>query len=161
MLDEKVIAIINEAVPKMSEKERLAFGIAFGAHTGKDQKDYAGLEYIGHPLTVYLHCDTEEERIAALLHDVVEDTSVTLDDLRLFFDDEIVDAIGLLSHPKVYDKKKYMEGIKANPIARKVKIEDLRTNMDRTRLESLLEWHDLRVKNQYSHNLAYLLGEEE
>ena len=65
MLDEKVIKIINENFPKMTDKGRLAFAIAFGAHTGKGQKDYAGLEYIGHPLTVYSNCDTEEERIAA------------------------------------------------------------------------------------------------
>lgn len=159
MLDEKVIKIINENFPKMTDKGRLAFAIAFGAHTGKGQKDYAGLEYIGHPLTVYSNCDTEEERIAALLHDVVEDTDITLDDLSLFFEKEIVEAVGLLSHPKVYDKKAYMDGIKKNKIARKVKIEDLRTNMDRSRLESLLEWHDKRVENQYSHNLAFLLND--
>lgn len=157
MMDEKVIKIINEAYPKMTDKEKLAFGIAFGAHTGNGQKDYAGLEYIGHPLTVYLNCDTEEERIVALLHDVVEDTDITCDELAMFFSSEVVEAIRVISHPKVYDKEKYMNDIKANKIARKVKIEDLRTNMDRSRLESLLEWHDNRVKNQYSKNLEFLL----
>lgn len=158
-MDKKVIDIIKKAFPQMSDKERLAFGIAFGAHTGNGQKDYAGLEYINHPLTVYLNCDTEEERIVALLHDVVEDTDITLDDLSLFFDKEIVEAVGLVTHEKVYDKELYMKNIKSNPIARKVKIEDLHTNMDRTRLESLLEWHDARVKNQYSKNLEYLTSD--
>ena len=159
-MDDKIIKIIKEAYPKMTDKEKLAFGIAFGAHTGQGQMDYAGLEYIGHPLTVYLGCDTEEERIVALLHDVVEDTKVTLDDLSLFFDDNIVEAVRVISHPKQYDKKQYMIDVKNNPIARKVKIEDLKTNMDRSRLESLLEWYDKRVENQYKHNLAYLLDEE-
>lgn len=158
-MDEKVIKIIKEAVPKMTEKEKLAFAIAFGAHTGNGQLDYAGLEYIGHPLTVYLHCDPEEERIVALLHDVVEDTKITCDDLAMFFEPNIIEAVKVISHPKVYDKEAYMKAIKANPIARKVKIEDLRTNMDRSRLESLLEWHDARVKNQYSKNLNYLLND--
>ena len=53
-----------------------------------------------------------------------------------------------------------MLDVKNNPLARKVKIEDLKTNMDRSRIESLLEWYDKRVENQYKHNLAYLLDEE-
>lgn len=156
MLDEKVIKIINETYPNMSSLERLAFGIAFGAHTGTGQKDYAGLEYINHPLALYSMCDNEEERIVALLHDVVEDTDITISDLSLFFSKEIVEAIRVISHEKVYDKKAYMEGIKANPLARKVKILDLKHNMDRSRLESLLEWHDKRVERQYKGNLEYL-----
>ena len=159
-MDEKVIKIIKEVYPKMTDKEKLAFGIAFGAHTGQGQMDYAGLEYIGHPLTVYLGCDTEDERIVALLHDVVEDTKVTLEDLSMFFDENIIEALRVISHPKKYDKKQYMLDVKNNPLARKVKIEDLKTNMDRSRLESLLEWYDKRVENQYKHNLAYLLDEE-
>ncbi len=159
-MDEKVIKIIKDVYPKMTDKEKLAFGIAFGAHTGQGQMDYAGLEYIGHPLTVYLGCDTEDERIVALLHDVVEDTKVTLEDLSMCFDENIVEALRVISHPKKYDKKQYMLDVKNNPLARKVKIEDLKTNMDRSRLESLLEWYDKRVENQYKHNLAYLLDEE-
>ena len=99
-MDEKVIKLIKDVFPKMTEKERLAFGIAFGAHTGQGQMDYAGLEYIGHPLTVYLGCDTEDERIVALLHDVVEDTKVTLEDLSMFFDNNIIEALKVISHPK-------------------------------------------------------------
>ena len=159
-MDEKVIKIIKDVYHKMTDKEKLAFGIAFGAHTGQGQMDYAGLEYIGHPLTVYLGCDTEDERIVALLHDVVEDTKVTLEDLSMFFYENIVEALRVISHPKKYDKKQNMLDVKNNPLARKVKIEDVKTNMDRSRLESLLEWYDKRVENQYKHNLAYLLDEE-
>lgn len=155
-MDSKIVKLIKDLYPKMTEKEKLAFSIAFGAHTGKGQKDYAGLEYIGHPLTVYAHCDTEEERIAALLHDVVEDTDITLDELSLFFEPNIIEAVKLLSHDKQYDKDAYIKAIKTNPIARKVKLEDLRTNMDRSRLESLLEWHDHRVETQYKKNFEYL-----
>lgn len=156
MFDEKVLKIINETYPKMSSLERLAFGIAFGAHTGIGQKDYAGLEYINHPLALYNMCETEDERIVALLHDVVEDTDITISDLEIFFSPVIIEAIKAITHEKVYDKKAYMEGIKANVLARRVKIMDLKHNMDRTRLESLLEWHDKRVENQYKWNLEYL-----
>ena len=157
-MDKKVISLINELTPKMTEKEKLAFYLAFGAHTSTDQRDQAGLEYIGHPLTVYLHCDTEDERIVALLHDVVEDTKITLKDLSLLFKPEIVEAIGLLSHPKTgYDRQEYLDKIKANPLARKVKIEDFRTNIDKSRLMTLIEWHDEMVERLYKPNLEYLL----
>lgn len=156
-MDKKVIDLINELYPKMTDKERIAFSIAFGAHTGQDQRDASKLEYIAHPLTVYMNCDTEDQRVVALLHDVVEDTEITLKDLSLFFEPHIVEAIGLLSHPKDgYNDKEYIANIKKNPIARKVKIEDLKTNMDESRLWSLIEWHRDRVKNKYSRSLEEL-----
>ncbi len=158
-MDNKIMKLIKDTYPRMTDKEKLAFGIAFGAHTGQGQMDYAGLEYIGHPLTVYLGCDTEDERIVALLHDVTEDTKITLEELSLFFDENIIEALRVISHPKKYDKKQYMLDVKNNPLARKVKIEDLKTNMDRSRLESLLEWYDNRVETQYKHNLEFLLDD--
>ena len=85
----------------------MAFGIAFGAHTDQGQMDYAGLEYIRHPVTVYLGFDTVDERIVALLHDVVEDTKISLDDLTIFFDENIIEALRVISHPKKYDKTNY------------------------------------------------------
>ena len=160
-MDEKVITLINTLVPTMSEKEKLAFYLAFGAHTGRDQKDHAGLEYIGHPLTVFAHCDSEDTRVVALLHDVVEDTEITLEDLSLLFEPKIVEAVKLLSHEKgPYDRETYIRNIKANPIARKVKIEDLRTNMDRNRLLSLLEWHDNKVNKHYKNEFEELLKDD-
>lgn len=157
-MDKKIIDLINEQLPKMTEKEKLAFYLAFGAHTSTDQRDQAGLEYIGHPLTVFCNCDTEDERVVALLHDVLEDTKITEKDLRLLFLDHIVDAIKLLSHPKTgYNREEYFKNIKANPLARKIKIEDLKANIDDSRLRSLIEWHEQKVKNQYIPNLEYLL----
>ena len=160
-MDKKVIDLIKDTYPKMTEKEKIAFAIAFGAHTGNGQMDYSGLEYINHPLSVYLGCATEDEKIVALLHDTVEDTKITLEDLSLFFDENIIEALRVISHPKKYDKKQYMIDVKNNPLARNVKIQDLKHNMDRSRLESLLEWHDNKVEKQYKHNLAYLLDKEE
>lgn len=155
-MDKSVIKVINELLPTMSEKEKCAFYLAFGAHTAGDQRDQVGLEYILHPLTVFMHCDTEETRIVALLHDVAEDTKITLEDISLFFNEQIVEAIRLLSHPKVYDKEEYFRKIKENPIARKVKIEDLKTNTDISRLDSLKEWLEHKIESSYIPALNYL-----
>ena len=158
IMDKQVISIIKEQLPKMTEKEKLAFFLAFGAHTSTDQRDQAGLEYIGHPLTVYSHCDTEDERIVALLHDVLEDTKITRKDLELLFPTHIVEAVALLSHPKTgYDRDAYIRNIKANPLARKVKIEDFRANIDESRIQSLVEWHRHEVETKYKPNLDFLL----
>ncbi len=160
-MKQSVVDLINKLLPKMTEKEKLAFYLAFGAHTSTDQRDHSGLEYIAHPLTVYSNCDSEDTRIVALLHDVIEDTEITEKDLALLFDKNIVEAVVLLSHPKgEYDKKSYFENIKANPIARKVKIEDLRNNIDETRLYTLLDWHKKRVESTYIPNLNYLLDDD-
>lgn len=159
-MDKKVINIIKEQMPNMTEKERLAFFLAFGAHTSTDQRDQAGLEYIGHPLTVYSHCDTEDERIVALLHDVLEDTKITAKDLALLFPSHIVEAVQLLSHPKTnYNRDEYLTKIKANPLAKKVKIEDFKANIDPSRIQSLVDWHKNEVETKYKPNLNYLLDD--
>ena len=75
----------------MTNKIELAYAIASVAHKG--QADKVGVDYINHPLTVSKNCNNEQEKIVALLHDVLEDTKVTKDDLLLFFDKEIVEAV--------------------------------------------------------------------
>ena len=67
----------------MMNKLELAYAIALVAHKG--QVDKAGVDYINHPLTVSRNCKNEKEKIVALLHDVLEDTKVTKEDLLLFF----------------------------------------------------------------------------
>src|SRR5690606_4009556 len=95
------------------------------AHAG--QKDKSGQAYILHPLTVMSKMDTDTERIVAILHDVIEDTSYTLDDLQKLFhlSEEKLIAVDLLTKKEGYDYDKYIQNIKDNPIARKVKIADL------------------------------------
>lgn len=154
-MDNKVIDLINLAYPNMTIKEKEAFFIAFGAHEGQKQKDYAGLEYIAHPLIIYLGCNNEDERIVALLHDVIEDTKITIADLELFFDKKIIDALKLITHEKIYDRDEYIKKIKENPIARRVKILDLKTNLDETRFDDLIKWHKEKSK-KYIKDLKYL-----
>ena len=119
-----------------------AIDIAYAAHHG--QKDKAGRPYFLHPVIVAQSMDTEAETCVALLHDVVEDTDVTVADLREIFPAEITDAVDVLTHKPGISYEDYVRGIKANPIARKVKLADLAHNMDTTRMPD--SGYDTRMK---------------
>jgi (p)ppGpp synthase/HD superfamily hydrolase len=110
--------------------------LAVKAHEG--QQDKSGRPYILHPLHLMAQMDTDEEMMTAVLHDVVEDTGHTLADLRdMGLPEPVILALGLLTHDKEtasYDE--YVMQLKPNPIARKVKMADLRHNMDIRRLNS-------------------------
>lgn len=109
-----------------------AMNIAYNAHHG--QTDVSGAPYIFHPYHVAEQMDDEATTCVALLHDVVEDTSVTIDDLDREFPKDIVEAVRLLTHDKGIDYEQYIKAVCDNPIAKAVKYEDLRHNMDETRV---------------------------
>ena len=109
-----------------------AIDIAFSAH--KDQKDKAGRPYFMHPVIVASQMDSEYEICTALLHDVAEDTSITIEELEREFPKEITDALRLLTHDEHTDYLDYVREIKKNPISRKVKLADLNHNLDITRI---------------------------
>lgn len=110
-----------------------AYMIANKAHKG--QVDKAGEPYILHPLYVMSKMHTEEEAIVAILHDVIEDTDCTLDDLRKAgFSENVLESLRLLTHDPKEQYMNYIMKIKDNPIARNVKIADLKHNMDLTRI---------------------------
>jgi (p)ppGpp synthase/HD superfamily hydrolase len=122
---------------------------ALEAHAG--QKEENGRPYLLHPLRLMLRMDTEVEMAAAVLHDVVEDTATTLEDLRAEgFPEEVLAAVALLTH----DKKKvsysrYVERIASNPLARKIKLADLEDNLNLLRLARLGVHETLRLKHYY------------
>ena len=96
----------------------------------------SGIPYVFHPFHVAEQMQDEKSTIVALLHDVVEDTDYTLNDLRsMGFDDEVVEAISLLTHEDDVPYEDYLRRIKTNPLAKKVKIADIMHNSDQTRLE--------------------------
>jgi fructose-1,6-bisphosphatase/inositol monophosphatase family enzyme len=113
-----------------------AIVIATEAHAGVGKPDKGGAPYILHPLRVMERMERPEERIVAVLHDIVEDTPVTLDDLRReSFSAEIVEAVDALTRRKV--ETDYMDFIRRagrNPLAKAVKIADLRDNLDLSRI---------------------------
>lgn len=113
-----------------------AIRIALEAHRG--QKDRAGAPYVLHPLRMMLRVRTDAERMAAVLHDVVEDSAWTLDDLRARgFPDEVLEAVDRLTRRpgEAYDA--FVERAAAHPVARRVKLADLEDNLDLRRLEGV------------------------
>ena len=119
--------------------------LSLEAHSG--QTDRLGNPYILHPLHLMANVDGEEEKMTAILHDVVEDTDVTMDELQaLGLPESVLTAVALLTHDKEnvpYDN--YVKNLKPNPIARAVKMADLRHNMDIRRLPKVTEKDAIRM----------------
>ena len=109
--------------------------ICYEAH--KNQKDKGGIPYMFHPVHLAEQMDDEVSATVALLHDVVEDSEITFDDLKDKFPELVINSLRLLTHQDGMKYKDYIEQIKKDEIARKVKIAVLKHNMDLTRLEGL------------------------
>ena len=115
-----------------------AMTVAYEAHHG--QTDKSGLPYIYHPIHLAEQMEDELCCCAALLHDVAEDCPISLDDLSgMGFPAPVTEALALLCHDETQPYMDYIREIKANPIARAVKLADLRHNSDLTRLDSVDE----------------------
>lgn len=114
-----------------TELTNTAMRIAYAAHEG--QLDKCGQPYIFHPCHVAEQMDDEVSTCVALLHDVVEDSDVTLDDLARDFPPEVVEGVRLMTHLPEMDYFDYVRAIKGNPLATKVKLADLAHNSDETR----------------------------
>ena len=110
--------------------------IAAQAHQG--QKDRYGVNYILHPLRVMLRFESETEMIVAILHDVIEKTEWTLEKLReQGFNDTVLKAVNLLTRQDEQPYMEYIEKLRGNRIARKVKIADIEDNMNPRRMGTL------------------------
>ena len=114
-----------------TELTNRALRIAYNAHHG--QLDSNGLPYIFHPLHLAEQMDDEISCCCAILHDVVEDTAVTMEELAREFPEEVTDVLKLLSHDDDVLYETYVRAIKTNPIAVKVKLADIAHNSDRSR----------------------------
>lgn len=122
--------------------------LAFAAEKHKGQVDRAGVDYIEHPKAVagLLKEPTEDEIIVALLHDTVEDTDATADEIRSLFGDAVADAVACMTHRTGVPYMDYVSGIKKNAIAWKVKMADLTHNMDLSRLPDITDADRERVE---------------
>lgn len=122
-----------------------AMKMAYKAHEG--QKDKGGLPYVFHPLHVAEQMKDESETAAALLHDVLEDTKITLSDLKKEgFPEEILAAVKLLTRGRKASYLDYIRRLKDNPIARTVKLADLIHNSDISRLDTVTSADRERLK---------------
>ncbi len=123
-----------------------AIAIAVAAHAG--QVDKADEPYILHPLRVMMRVRGEKVRIVAVLHDVLEDTRTTREDLiKEGFSPDVMEALEHLTHREGEDYESYIQRLKGNAMARQVKLRDLEDNMDIRRLDHRPRERDwLRLK---------------
>lgn len=134
---------------------KTALALSFELH--KDQFDKSGLPYIFHPFHLAEQMSDEYSVCVALLHDVIEDTDTTIMDLRTYgFPDQVLDAIVVLTRSCDTDYFDYITKVKKNPLARAVKLEDLKHNMDMTRLKYPTQ-KDFRRLEKYKKAYAVLL----
>ena len=121
--------------------------IAIAAEAHADQKDRGGAPYILHPIRLMIQMDSEDAMITAVLHDVVEDSVWTLDDLRKEgFSNEVLNAVDSLTHrdKEGEDYWDYIQRAKSDPIAIKVKLADLEDNLNPDRLNEVTEKDEKR-----------------
>ena len=121
-----------------SDLTKKALKLCFEAH--KVQVDKTGMPYVFHPFHLAEQMDDEISTVCALLHDVVEDTDITFENLLdMGFPLEVIDVLKLLTHEDSIPYMDYVNKISTNPIAKKVKIADLKHNSDITRLSVIDE----------------------
>ena len=137
-----------------TSETKKALKLCFEAH--KEQVDKSGMPYVFHPFHLAEQMQDEVTTVVALLHDVVEDTDYTIADLSdMGFSREVTDALSLLTHDDEVPYMDYVALIKNNPVARAVKIADLKHNSDTKRLDVVDEKAMQRVE-KYKKALALL-----
>ena len=131
----------------------LAFQIAKKAHS--KQVDKVWKDYILHPMKVASYMDTDTEKAVAYLHDVLEDTDVTEDELRNMFPNEIVDTVIILTHRKDESYFEYISRVSTSKLAKKIKVADLLHNLDITRIKEPTK-QDYQRLEKYKKTILYL-----
>ena len=140
-----------------TDQTKKALKLCFQAH--KDQWDKSGIPYVFHPFHLAEQMTDEATTVVALLHDVVEDTPYTLEDLKdMGFPSEITEAIALMTHDPAVPYMDYVKNIKENPIARAVKLADLTHNSDLSRLD-LVDDRAIRRLEKYAAAIKLLTSE--
>ena len=143
-LEEKYMSSLLDNVKSFAKK----------AHNG--QFDKGGHPYYLHLQNVASMGKTEEEKIVGYLHDVIEDTNYTIEDIRLLgINDNCIEAIKYLTHDKNISYDEYIKNIKSFELARKVKINDLKNNLDLSRIDNITD-NDIKRNKKYQKYLEYL-----
>lgn len=147
-------------VPKHSSMTKLEEAILLAVEAHQGQKDKAGMPYILHPLRMMSKMRTEAEMMTAVLHDVVEDTGWTLDDLRQKgFPEQVVHAVDCLTRRPGEDYMVFVKRSTTDPLARRVKLADLEDNMDIRRIRQMTEADPERLA-RYIRAWQFLVGSE-
>lgn len=134
-------------MPEKCEQNQLEKAIQLAATAHAGQRDKAGVPYILHPLRIMSHCKTQTQKIAAILHDTVEDTEVTLQSLRDDgFSEEIIAIVDRLTRRDDETYMQFIDRLSDNPDAVVVKMMDILDNMDLSRLSTITETDKSRLK---------------
>lgn len=142
----------------LSYNEQLQFALELAIEKHKNQTDKSGKPYILHPLHIMETVQSDDAKIVAILHDIIEDTDVTEEDLlKAGLSKHIVDAIVLLTRSHDEDYMEYVKKVALNPLAKEVKLADLQHNMDLRRLSTLKE-RDLVRNRKYQIAYHYLIN---
>lgn len=137
-----------------TEMTKKAMKIAYKAHNG--QMDKGGIPYIFHPYHLAEQMKTEETVITALLHDIIEDTPLTISWLReQGFSESVLEALTLLRHEADMPYMEYIQKLQNNKIACQVKLEDLKHNSDISRMDQMDDRDRKRLK-KYKEAITYL-----
>ena len=133
-----------------------AYALAKKAHLG--QKDKGGNDYIEHPKAVASMMDKKKKKAVAYLHDVVEDTKISFDDLKEYgFPNQIIEALKALTKQKNESYDVYIDRVIKNPIAKKVKLADMKHNSDITRIKNPSQ-KDYDRCQKYLDKIQYLIN---
>lgn len=152
--EEKALQLLDEQRSKFEQLLELAIKVATKAHKG--QLDKGGNPYILHPQAVAASLDSTENKIVAYLHDVVEDTEITLEDLeKMGFTYRIVNSVRILTKSKDISYDDYLKSIKKDSNAWRVKIADIKHNMDISRIPEPTAKDFARIE-KYKKALAFL-----
>lgn len=139
----------------MQDMIACAYEIAKTAHSG--QVDKGGKPYIQHVEAVAKKCQDADTKVVALLHDVIEDTPLTLSDLRGYgFSQEVLSAVDAITKRSGECRTDYLHRVKQNALARQVKIADLQHNADISRIPNPTK-HDIERSKRYQNELLFLL----
>ena len=134
-----------------------AMKLCFEAH--KDQQDKSGLPYVFHPFHLAEQMQDEVTCTVALLHDVVEDTEYTFEDLtEMGYPHQVIEALRLLTHDDAEPYLEYVARVKQNPVAAEVKLADLQHNSDLSRMDAVTEQALIR-QEKYLQAIALLMKE--
>lgn len=136
---------------KMIQK---ALNVSVQAHDG--QLDKGGMPYVFHPIAVMMKCQTDKERVVALLHDVVEDTYMTFGNLRQDFPEYIVEAVDAITKRRGETQNEYLTRVKQNDIALAVKFNDIEHNSTGERLMQLPVEDIERLTKKYKKAVEFL-----
>lgn len=133
-----------------------AIKLIYKAHEG--QTDKAGLPYVLHPIHLAEQMKDEYSTLVALLHDILEDTDITAEYLRAEFPEEVCDAVELLTKPDGEDYFEYVEKVKHNDLARRVKLADLEHNCTLSRFDTEPDEYALSRREKYLEARKILLA---